>query len=100
MLNLKKAGIDLNFQQNPRASSACVSVGFKVKGLNWFVLNKLLIVWPSPSKIPLKELAKVVPIGTNPVPEFQLVVDVASILLFNLYELEVAVFIPCKPYTS
>jgi hypothetical protein len=46
MLHIKKAGIDLNFQQNPRASSACVSVGFKVKGLNWFVLNKLLIGVP------------------------------------------------------
>jgi hypothetical protein len=42
MLHIEKAGIELNFQQNPRAGSACISVGFNVKGLNWFVLNKLL----------------------------------------------------------
>uniref|UniRef100_A0A6C0BDL3 Uncharacterized protein n=1 Tax=viral metagenome TaxID=1070528 RepID=A0A6C0BDL3_9ZZZZ len=42
MLHIAKSGIDLNFQQNPRAGSACISVGFSVKGLNWFVLNKLL----------------------------------------------------------
>ena len=38
------------------------------------------MIWPSPSKLPEKGLP-VAPIGTNPTPEFQVEVAVASMLL-------------------
>ena len=62
-------------------------------------MNKLLIVKLLPSKIPVNGSAAV-PTGSKPTPELHPLVTVASILLLSVYELVVAVFIPCNPYTS
>jgi hypothetical protein len=64
------------------------------------LINKLLIVKLFPSKIPEKLFTGPSPTGTNPNPEFQPDVTLALILSLSLNELEVAVFMACKPYTS
>ncbi len=56
-------------------------------------MNKLLIVKPFPSKIPVYGVAAT-PTGSKPAPEFQPLVGEALILLFKRYELERLVFIP------